>query len=61
MKNKDIENSNESFIDLISQATQMLLDRPKIEQDLIYFISKLDNEERAAIILAYEYIHINKE
>lgn len=44
----------ESLFDLIDQARQMLLDRPEIEQDLIYYVAKLNDEERAAIILAYQ-------
>ncbi len=47
---------HESLIDLIKQATAMLTDRSKQEQDLIYAIAKLDNEARAAIIIAYEYV-----
>ena len=47
----------ESFLDLINQATQMLLDRPKPEQDLIYAIAKLDPDLRGAIILAYQQIY----
>jgi len=50
----------ESLIDLIQQATYMLMDRPKKEQALIYYISKLDSEERAAIILAYQGLHGHK-
>lgn len=39
---------------LIQSATEMLKDRSKQERDLIYAIAKLDDEERAAIILAYQ-------
>lgn len=44
----------ESLFDLVVQATQMLNDRSKPEQDLIYFVAKLDSDLRAAIILAYQ-------
>lgn len=50
----------ESLFELITQASHMLIDRPKIEQDLIYHVCKLDNEERAAIILAYQGLHEQK-
>lgn len=46
----------QSLIELIKEATQMLLDRPEIEQDLIYSVCCLIDEERAAIILAYRNI-----
>ncbi len=46
----------ESFTDLISQAAHMLADRTKAERDLIYYIAKMDDEEKAAIIIAYENI-----
>lgn len=45
---------NESFFDLLRDAHQMLSDRSRQEADLIYYIAKLDNEERSAIILAYQ-------
>lgn len=50
----------ESLFDLIQQAEQMLLDRSKPEQDLIYHICKMEQELRAAIILAYQGIHNDK-
>jgi len=54
-----MKKKNESLFKLIGQARNMLMNRSKSEQDLIYFVSKLDNEERAAIILAYETLHPN--
>lgn len=51
----------ESLIELIRQATGMLLDRSKPEQDLIYHIAKLDNECKASIIIAYEFLYVFKE
>ncbi len=51
----------ESFFDLIDQATEMLLDRSKPEQDLIYYISKMEPDLRSAIILAYENLYKDKE
>lgn len=45
---------DESLIDLIEQATEMLLDRPQEERNLIYAIARLDDDLRAAIILAYQ-------
>ena len=44
----------ESLFDLVAQATEMLKDRSKPEQELIYFIAKLDPDLRVAIILAYQ-------
>jgi len=35
----------------------MLEDRSMPEQDLIYYVAKLDSEERTAIILAYRELH----
>ena len=43
-----------ALFDLICEAKGMLLDREPLERDLIYAIAKLDQEERAAIILAYQ-------
>ena len=50
----------ESLFDLILQAQQMLSDRCKSEQDLIYTMAKLDPDLRAGIILAYQgmYPHV---
>jgi hypothetical protein len=45
-----------SLFQLIKEATGMLMDRQEIEQDLIYYICKLTDEERTAIILAYQNI-----
>lgn len=47
----------ESLFDLVGQATQMLLDRGRDEQDLIYFIASLDDELRTGIILAYQNLY----
>jgi len=46
----------ESFAELIQQAGNMLMDRSRAEADLIYSISKLEDDARAAIILAYQNI-----
>ena len=43
----------QSLFELIQDATQMLLDRSKEERDLIYAVAILDDEARAALILAY--------
>jgi len=50
----------ESLFDLIQQAQQMLLDRSKAEQDLIYYVAKLPDDLRSGIILAYEILHPKK-
>ena len=42
-----------SFTQLIKEAQAMLMDRSEQEQDLIYCICKLDDEERAAIKFAF--------
>ena len=39
----------------------MLIDRSKEEANLIYHVAKLDDEERAAIILAYQNIYKNNQ
>lgn len=49
--------TQENLFDLIKQATAMLMDRPKPEQDLIYYICKLEPDLRAAIILAYRGLY----
>jgi len=51
----------ESFFDLISQATEMLKDRPKQEADLIYHIAKMEEDLRAGIILAYQQLYPEDE
>lgn len=38
---------------LIQEAAAMLLERPQIERDLIYFVATMTDEERAAIAFAY--------
>jgi len=48
------------FTELIDEAQEMLLDQSRPVQDLIYFIAKLDNEERAAICLAYRILYEEK-
>ena len=47
----------ESLFTLIQEATEMLKDRSKPEQDLIYHIAKFDTDLRAAIILAYQGLY----
>lgn len=51
----------EGLFDLIQQAKQMLQDRTREEADLIYYLVKMDPEERAAIILAYQNLYIGDE
>ncbi len=46
----------ESFLDLIRQAIEMLLDRSIEERNLIYHVARMENDLRAAIILAFETI-----
>lgn len=50
----------ESFLDLIDQAKEMLLDRSKPEQELIYAISKLEDDLRVAIMIAYRSIYYDR-
>jgi hypothetical protein len=50
----------QSFTELLTDATQLLMDHPKGIQDLIIWACKLDNEERAALILAYRNIYANE-
>lgn len=47
----------ESLFDLIQQSTEMLMDRTKPEQDLIYYICKMEDDLRTAIILAYRQLY----
>lgn len=49
-----------SFLELLTSATQMLLDHHEKERELIYAIACLDNEERAAIIMAYRNINVEE-
>jgi hypothetical protein len=48
------------MFELMQQATDMLLDRKKSEQDLIYYLCKMEPDLRLAIILAYNNLHIGK-
>jgi len=47
----------ESLFELIQQATAMLQDRTRVEADLIYYVAKMHDEERTAIILAYQGLY----
>ena len=51
----------DSFIELLKEATAMLLDRPKPEQDLIYYIARMESDLRAAIILAYQNLYRDED
>lgn len=46
---------------LIDEAKQMLQDRSDAEAALIYHVAKLDNEERCAIILAYQSLKYHEK
>ena len=46
---------------LIDEATQMLLDRSEQERELIYFVSSLEDEYRAAIMFAYQLLNDNND
>lgn len=43
-----------SIVDLIKEATEMYLDREQSERDLIFHVAKMSNDERLALILAYQ-------
>jgi hypothetical protein len=47
---------DQTLKDLIEDAAYMLADRVAEERELIYYIAKMDNESRAAIVIAYEHI-----
>lgn len=47
-----------SFISLLKEAEEMLLDRSREEADLIYYVCMLDDECRAAIIFAYKNLFL---
>jgi hypothetical protein len=51
----------ENLTELIPQAIQMLNDRSKPEQDLIYYICKMEPDLRAGICIAYRLIHESKD
>lgn len=51
-----IEKSQPDFFELISEAEAMLMDRQQDEQDLIYYVAKLPDECRSAILFAYKNI-----
>lgn len=46
----------ETFTELLRDAQQMLLDRSRPEADLIYYIAKLDDEARSAIVVGYRLL-----
>ena len=48
---------NESVSQLIAEAIQMYRDRPRQESDLIYYIAKMEEKERIALILGYELVY----
>ena len=52
-----MKSKHDTLFDLIQQATEMLLDRSRAEQELIYYIAKLEPDLRTAIILAYQNLH----
>jgi len=47
----------ETLTDLIEQAQEMYLDRPRDQADLIRFVASLDCEARAALVLAYDILY----
>lgn len=53
----EIMKNTQSFLDLLQDATSLLLDHPKEIQDLIYWAVTLDAEERSALSMAYRNIH----
>lgn len=54
-------NENQSLLDLITDATQLLLDHNKCIQDLIYWACTLDSEARTAMIIAYNNLNTKFE
>lgn len=52
---------HDSFLSLIEEAKQMLLNRIPEEAELIYCIAKLEPDLRAAIIIAYEFLYKDVE
>ncbi len=48
------------FFKLMSEAAEMLSDRLKPEQDLIYYIARMEDELRSAIVLAYQGLYDDK-
>lgn len=51
----------QSLPELIKSATEMLHDIKEEEAELIYWCCKLDDDERTAIILAYQNIRRGEE
>lgn len=46
-------NKSSSLLQLAVEAQEMLMSMHKLHRDLIYEVSKLDEESRFAIVLAY--------
>ena len=61
MKDKEKMNEIIPITQLIQEAMQMYQDRPKIEADLIYYIATMHDEERTALILAYDLLYKTEE
>lgn len=53
--------SEDGMFQLIQEAMDMLRDRALPERELIYYIAKLDDMERGAIILAYQALQHKEE
>jgi hypothetical protein len=51
----------ESILDLIAQATCMYKERCEMEQDLIYYVAKLPDLDRSALILAYQNMRADEQ
>lgn len=56
-----MEMMESNLFTLIQEATDMLLDRSKPEQDLIYAIAKMEPDLRTAIVLAYQNLQMENE
>ncbi len=50
-----------SLTELIQEAVQMYRDRSKKEADLIYYVAKMHDEDRIALILAYDLLYKSEE
>ncbi len=57
----EVRPPKDDMFTLIDEAKDMLLDRPEAERELIYAIAKLEDDLRAAIVLAYNYLKEKNE
>ena len=55
--NRTMKQEPETLFDLIQDATEMLQNMPKKVARFTYSIAKMNHDERAAIVLAYNLLY----